>query len=76
MKSIIHADNKEVFKMSMTNSRRSVYRRKWYKRECKITMKLNRKIYNRKIRHSKIDPEDYTSRDYKNIRKLTWNTKS
>lgn len=66
--------NKEVFKMSMTSSRRSVYRRKWYERECKMAMRLNRKIYNRKIRHSKIDPEDYTRRDYKNTRKLVWET--
>lgn len=60
----------------MTSSRRSVYRRKWYERECKIAMRLNRKVYNRKVRYAKINLEDYTSMDYKNIRKLAWNTLS
>ena len=62
--------------MSMTKSRKSVYRRKWYDRECKIDMRRNRKVYNRKIRHAKIDPDDYTKRDYKNLKKLDWNTMS
>ncbi len=62
--------------MSMTKSRKSVYRRKWFERECKVDMRKNRKVYNRKIRYSKIDPEDYTSRDYKNIKKLSWETMS
>lgn len=63
-----------IFTMGMTKSRRSVYRRKWFDRECKVAMRKNRKVYNRKIRYSQIDPEDYASRDYKNIRKLSWET--
>lgn len=60
--------------MCMTRSRRSVYEKKWYYRECHSNMKFRRKEYNRKIRHSKIT-EDASSRAYnKNLTKLVWNT--
>lgn len=55
----------------MTESRRRVYNRSWYKRECKEDMRKRRKEYNRKIRHAKIDDESFS---YKNVRKLDWNT--
>ena len=62
--------------MSMTKSRRNVYNRSWYKRECKIDMKKRRREYNRKIRHAKIT-EDSCSRGYNKIlRRLEWNTLS
>ena len=59
--------------MSMTLSRKNVYRRSWYRRECKINMKARRKEYNRRVRHAKIT-EDSTVSEYKNLRKLYWNT--
>ena len=60
--------------MSMTKTRRAVYERKWYQRECKIDMKSRRKEYNRKIRHAKLT-EDSCSRGYnKMLRSLEWNT--
>ena len=59
--------------MSMTLSRKNVYRRSWYRRECKINMKTRRKEYNRRVRHAKIT-EDSTVSEYKNLRKLYWNT--
>ena len=62
--------------MAMTTSRRNVYRRGWYKRECKEDMKRRRKEYNRKIRYAKIS-EDSCDKGYvKNLRKLEWNTMS
>ena len=58
--------------MSMTKSRRNVYHRSWYKRECKFNMKQRRREYNRKIRHAKIT-EDSCSRGYnKMLRSLEW----
>lgn len=57
----------------MTRSRRSVYRKSWYRRECKIDMRLRRKEYNRKIRYAKID-DDYTCAYVRNLNKLVWNT--
>jgi hypothetical protein len=60
--------------MAMTSSRRSVYRRKWYSRECKENMRMRRKEYNRKVRHAKIT-EDSCDKGYvKNLRKLEWDT--
>ena len=59
--------------MSMTETRRKVYRRSWYKRECKFDMKRRRKEYNRRIRHAKIS-EDITPKAIMNLRKLEWNT--
>lgn len=48
--------------MSMTKSRRSVYNKSWYKRECKFDMKRRKREYNRKIRHQNYQripvPED------------------
>ena len=61
--------------MSMTKSRRNVYNRSWYKRECKINMRVRRKEYNRKIRHTKIT-EDSTANECKHLNKLEWNTMS
>lgn len=60
--------------MSMTSSRKNVYNRSWYKRECKIDMKSRKKEYNRKIRHVKLT-EDSCSRGYiKILKSLEWNT--
>lgn len=60
--------------MSMTKSRRNVYNRSWYKRECKINMKKRRREYNRKIRYAKIT-EGSCSRGYNKIlRRLEWDT--
>ena len=60
--------------MSMTKSRRNVYARSWYNRECKIDMRKRRREYNRKIRQMKIT-EDSCSRGYvKNAQRLVWNT--
>ena len=60
--------------MSMTKSRRSVYNRSWYKRQCKIDMRNRRKEYNRKIRHAKLT-EDSCSRGYiKMLKSLEWYT--
>ena len=60
--------------MSMTKSRENVYRRSWYKRECKFDMKKRRREYNRKIRHAKLT-EDSCSRGYNKMLKcLEWNT--
>ena len=61
--------------MSMTANRRKVYRRSWYRRECKFDMKRRRKEYNRKIRYAKIT-ENTTSKSLMNLRKLKWNTVS
>lgn len=62
--------------MSMTKSRRRVYARSWYKRECKYDMKRRRREYNRKIRHAKIT-EDSCSRGYiRALRCLVWDTVS
>lgn len=56
----------------MTKSRRNVYNRSWYKRECKFNMKQRRREYNRKIRHAKIT-EDSCSRGYnKMLCSLEW----
>lgn len=49
--------------MSMTKSRRSVYNKSWYERECRFDMKRRRREYNRKIRHQKLT-EDSCSRGY------------
>ena len=63
-------------KMSMTKSRREVYRKSWYDRECKVDKRLRRREYNRKVRHMKID-EDACSRDLvKSTMNLCWNTMS
>lgn len=43
--------------MSMTKSRRSVYNKSWYKRECKFDMKRRKREYNRKIRHQKLSED-------------------
>ena len=59
--------------MSMTENRRKVYKRSWYRRECKFDMKRRRKEYNRKIRHAKIS-EDITPKAIMNLRKLEWTT--
>lgn len=60
--------------MSMTKSRRSVYNKSWYKRECKFDMKRRKREYNRKIRHQKLS-EDSCSRGYnQKFRHLEWNT--
>lgn len=65
---------KEVLYMSMTKSRRSVYNKSWYKRECKFDMKRRKREYNRKIRHQKLS-EDSCSRGYnQKFRHLEWNT--
>ena len=62
--------------MSMTKSRKNVYRRSWYKRECKIDMKKRRREYNRKIRHAKLT-EDSCSKGYcKMLKSLEWDTMS
>lgn len=58
----------------MTRSRRNVYNRSWYRRECKMDMRQRRKEYNRKIRHAKVT-EDSCSRGYaKMLKSLEWNT--
>ena len=49
--------------MSMTKSRKNVYNRSWYQRECKIDMRIRKKEYNRKIRHAKLT-EDSCSKGY------------
>ena len=60
--------------MSMTKSRRSVYNRSWYKRECRFDIKRRKREYNRKVRHKKLS-EDSCSKGYNNIlRRLEWNT--
>lgn len=59
--------------MSMTANRCKVYRRSWYRRECKFDMKRRRKEYNRKIRHAKIT-DDTTSKSLMNLRYMEWNT--
>lgn len=60
--------------MSMTKSRRNVYARSWYRRECKFDMKRRRREYNRKVRYMEIT-ENSCSRGYvKNLRYLEWNT--
>lgn len=59
--------------MCMTCSRRHVYKRSWYKRECKIDMKKRRREYNRKIRHAVIN-EDSCASDYTKLKYLEWNT--
>lgn len=65
-----------VLCMSMTKSRRSVYNKSWYKRECRFDMKRRRREYNRKIRHQKLT-EDSCSRGYnKQFRCLEWYTLS
>lgn len=61
--------------MSMTKNRERVYRRLWYRRECKIDMKRRRREYNRKVRHAKIT-EDSSVKEYKSQMKLCWNTMS
>ena len=60
--------------MSMTKSRRNVYNRSWYKRECRTNMKMRRREYNRKIRHAKITEESCEKRYVKILRKLNWDT--
>ena len=58
----------------MTLSRRNVYKRSWYRRECKVNIKARKREYNRKIRHAKLN-EDSCCRDYiKRFRCLDWNT--
>ena len=58
----------------MTRSRRNVYNRVWYRRECKEDMRQRRKEYNRRIRHAKLT-EDSCSRGYiKILKSLEWNT--
>ena len=59
--------------MSMTLSRRNVYKRSWYRRECKIDMKKRRREYNRKIRYTKVT-EDSCAGDFKKLTCLEWNT--
>jgi hypothetical protein len=59
--------------MSMTKTRRRVYSRSWYRRECKIDMRKRRREYNRKIRHSKIT-ENSSVKEYKALMKLEWHT--
>ena len=61
--------------MSMTLSRRNVYKRSWYRRECKFDIKRRRREYNRKIRHTKVT-EDSCAGDLKNLTRLEWNTLS
>ena len=60
--------------MSMTKSRRNVYNRSWYKRECKFNMKRRKREYNRKIRHAKITEESCDRGYVKNLKKLDWDT--
>lgn len=61
--------------MSMTNSRRNVYKRSWYKRECNVDMRRRRREYNRKVRHAKITEDSSCSRGYiRMLRCLEWNT--
>lgn len=46
----------------MTRSRREVYNKSWFRRECKTAIRLARKKgnrYNRKIRHCKISDYAY-----------------
>lgn len=63
--------------MSMTKSRRQVYRRSWYMRECKIDMRKRRREYNRKIRHMRITEDSSCNKGLiSNTRKLEWNTMS
>lgn len=60
--------------MSMTNSRKNVYNKSWYKRECKFDMKRRKREYNRKIRHQKLC-EDSCSYGYNKVfRYLEWST--
>lgn len=49
--------------MSMTLSRRNVYRRKWWSRECKYDIKMRRKELNRRSRHAPIT-EDSCDKGY------------
>lgn len=49
----------------MTQARRQVYRKSWYKRECKEGFRLLRKNgnqYNKKIRHCKLADFAYDKR--------------
>lgn len=58
----------------MTRSRRNVYNRSWYRRECKGDMRQRRKEYNRRIRRAKLT-EDSCSKGYvKMLKSLEWNT--
>lgn len=60
----------------MTRSRREVYKRKWYARECKYDRKRRKKEIHRKVRHFPIT-EDSCSRGFvKNLQKLEWDTLS
>lgn len=59
--------------MAMTRSRRRVYNKGWYRRECKEDMRRRRKEYNRRIRHTKIT-EDSTSKEARLRGRLEWNT--
>lgn len=47
----------------MTENRRRVYSRSWYKRECKFDIKKRKREYNKKIRHMPLT-EDSCSRGY------------
>lgn len=62
--------------MSMTKSRRSVYQRSWYNRECKIDMKNRKREYNRKIRHEKLNEDSCSRGHIKMLCSLSWNTVS
>ena len=62
--------------MSMTATRERVYRRSWYKRECKIDMRKRKKEYNRKIRHTKITEDSCSKRYNRMLKCLEWNTVS
>lgn len=62
--------------MSMTKSRENVYRRSWYKRECKFDMKKRRREYNRKVRHSILNEYSCSKGYNKMLRSLEWNTVS
>lgn len=59
--------------MGMTKSRRNVYSRSWYKRECKLGMKQRKREYNRKVRHAKISEESCDRGYNKMLRSLEWN---
>ena len=62
--------------MSMTQSRRNVYRRKWWSRECKVDMKMRRKEINRRARHAPVT-EDSCNRGYdRMLRTKMWDTMS
>lgn len=60
----------------MTETRRKVYNRSWYRRECKIDQRKRRREYNRKVRHMKITEDSCDRGLIKAKMRLEWDTVS